>query len=468
MLDGEGIEQRRFDGGTMRRSESGPGVSRLFWVIAVTAALAALLAPAASAAPGDQLWTKSWPTPGIPGYEIRTDPQLVRGPGGDYWVAATGMNGSTRDRNYVILRYAPTGVLRWALETGSPNSGHEYASDLAVGRDGSAFVTGDMVTPADAIWTIKVSPAGKRVWARKLVSAAHGGNVVSAVACDSSGNAYVLGTKDRTGRGRELVLFSYSPRGKLRWTRYLSAPGGGDDIAVDIVIGSRNRIFVTGTLQSLHKGTDILVARFTTAGAAAWKRVWDGGAGKDDVAHALAVSAAGVVVAGATTPATGEAQGVVLRARVSMSRSAKLRARRSVVPGLDLGWGSVAIDAAGGVAVAGTAYGASVQQFAYAEWRADGSAVVFAHVAPLDGDAWGTEARLWNAGALIVAGSYSSGANRGINIRSLGPAPHEWVRSTTDDGLCSGLAVSADGVCVAGPLGTGGFPAQIGLWMYEP
>jgi 4-hydroxy-tetrahydrodipicolinate reductase len=25
-----------------------------------------------------------------------------------------------------------------------------------------------------------------------------------------------------------------------------------------------------------------------------------------------------------------------------------------------------------------------------------------------------------------------------------------------------------DGVCVAGTVGTGGFPPQIGLWMFEP
>ena len=453
----------------MRRSERGPGAGRLLWMIAAVAALAALLAPVASAAPGDRLWTKLWPAPGIPGYEIRTDPQVVRGPGGDYWVAATGMDGNTRDRNYVILRYAPSGVLRWALETGSPNSGHEYASDITVGRDGSAFVTGDMVTPGHAIWTVKVSAAGKRLWARKLVSAVEVTQAVSAVACDSSGNVYVLGTKDRTGHGRDLVLFSYSPRGKLRWTRYLSAPGGGDDIAVDIVIGSRNRIFVTGTLQSLHKGTNILVARFTTAGAATWKRVWDGGAGKDDVAHALAVCSAGVTVAGATTPATGEAQGVVLRARFSMIKTAKLRASRSAVPGLNLGWASVAINAAGDVAVAGEASGSSVRQLAYAKWPADGSAATFAHVAPLGGDAWGGKAALSNGGSLVVAGSFSSGVNRGINVRSLGPTPHEWVRSTTDDEVCTGLAVSADGVCVVGSMFDGLHGTeQITLLMYEP
>lgn len=450
----------------MRRSERRPGASGLFWVIVVVAALVALLAPAASGTPGDQLWTKLWPSPAVPDYEIRSDPDLVRGPGGDLWVAATGMDGYTRDRNYVILRYAASGALRWALETGSPNQGPDYASDVAVARDGSAYVTGTITSRG--IWTIKVSPAGKRIWARRLGTTFANGAVGFAVACDSHANVYVLGARDRSGKGRELVLVAYSPGGKLRWTRYLSAPGGGNDIGVDVVVDAKGRGFIAGTVTSLHKGTEVALARFTTAGALVWKRIWDGGAGKDDVAHALAVSKAGVVVAGATTPATGNAQGVVLKAKLSMTKAAKLRALRLAVPGLDLGWASVATNGAGEVAATGEATSGGTSEFAVAKWLATGIVATFKHYTPLSGSATGHRVWLTNGGTVVAAGQLSTATGSGMHLVSLGPAPHAWVRTTIDDGVCTGLVVSADGVCVAGTVGPGSLPPQIGLWMYEP
>ena len=450
----------------MRRSERRPGASRLFWSIAIMAALAALLAPAASATPGDQLWTKLWPTPAIDYYEIRSDPVLVRGPGGDLWIAATGMDGMDRDRNYVVLRYAPTGAARWTFETGASPFGSDYAADIAVARDGSAYVTG--TTTGRGIWTIKVSPAGKRIWARRLGTSFANGAVGFAVACDSHANAYVLGTLDRSGKGRELVLVAYSPRGKLRWTRYLSAPGGGNDIGVDVVVDAKGRCFIAGTVASLHKGTEVALARFTTAGALVWKRIWDGGASKDDVAHALAVSKAGVAVAGATMPATGNAQGVVLKAKLSMTKAAKLRALRSAVPGLDLGWASVATNGAGEVAATGEATSGGTSEFAVAKWLATGAVATFTHYTPLSGAASGHRVWLTSGGTVVAAGWLSTALGSGMHLVSLGPAPHAWVRTTVDVGVCTGLVVSADGVCVAGTVGPGSLPPQIGLWMYEP
>ncbi len=248
----------------------------------------------------------------------------------------------------------------------------------------------------------------------------------------------------------------------------MSAPGEGDDIGIDVAVAAEGRVFIAGTVASLHKGTEVALARFSTTGTLAWMRVWDGGVGKDDVAHVLAVSKAGVVVAGAATPAAGEARGVVLKARLSMTRSARLRARRSALPGLDLSWASVAINAAGDVAVAGEAAGGGRSEFALAKWPGDGSAATFAHSAPLNGAASG--ARVWRSagGTVVVAGRFASGSTRGINVRSIGPAPHAWAHSTSDDGVCTGLVASADGVCVAGPVGAAGFPAQTGLWMDEP
>ena len=446
----------------MRRIDKRLG-GRLLWPVVVAGALAAWLAPAASAAPGDQLWKRTWPSPIPSGYEIRSASVLVRGPGGDLWVANTGMDGATRDRDYVLLRYAPSGVLRWALETGSANQGHEYVSDVAVGHDRSAVLTGTITS--GVVWTVKVSPLGKRVWARRLASAVAGGEALgAAVALDSHGSVYVLGARDRSGRGQDVVLVKYSPKGVLRWTRYLSAGGSGDDAGVDIVIDGGDRVFITGTVQTLHKGKDVLIARFTTAGTVVWKRVWGSGGARDDGAHDLAVSKAGVAVAGNSILSTGVNRGIVLKAKRTTRSSDKLGYHISVVPGLDLGWASVAINAAGDVAAGGTATaGFSTSEFAFAKWPANGSPPTFEYYTPLSGHAGCDEVWLTANGTLLAAGRLNTGATAGVHLVSRAPAPHGWVRTTTDYGWCTSLVASADGICLAGYVGE-----QVALWMYEP
>jgi len=443
--------------------------SRATAITLVMAPLLLLLVmpPAASAAPGTHLWTQTWPSPAIPGYEIRTEPVLVRGPGGDLWVGTTGMAGTTRDRNFVLLRYAPNGVLRWALETGTVASGGsqglEYARDVAVAADGSAVLTGYIAGGSTRIWTAKVSPRGKRVWARKLASTVVGGSAsASAVAFDSRRSVYILGAQNRAGRGEDIVLVKYSPKGMLLWTRYLSADGSGDDAGIDIAIDAADRVFVTGNVQTLSRRQDVVIARYTTAGVRVWTRLWDGGS-RDDGAHDLAVSKAGVAVACNSILFTGVSRGVVLKAKLTMRASDKLRPRVSTIPGLDIGWASVAINAAGDVAAGGTATdNAATSEFAFAKWPADGSPATFEHYTPLSGWAGCDEVWLTSGGALFAAGALDTGLTDGIHLVSRATGPHDWVQTTTDHGRTTSLVASTSRVCVAGLIGQ-----QVMLWMYE-
>jgi len=99
---------------------------------------------------------------------------------------------------------------------------------------------------------------------------------------------------------------------------------------------------------------------------------------------------------------------------------------------------------------------------------ATGVVATFTHYTPLSGAASGHRVWLTSGGTVVAAGWLSTALGSGMHLVSLGPAPHAWVRTTVDVGVCTGLVVSADGVCVAGTVGLGSLPPQIGLWMYEP
>ena len=439
-------------------------------LIAVTAAFvgaAVLFAPAAaaSAAPGDLVWgAKTWTMPQQTGYEIKSQPVLVRGPGGDLWLAVTGMY-VNRDRNFVLLRYSQGGTRRWTFETGSAPTG-DYVNDVAVSSGKYAYLAGSIYDPAtkNALWTVKVSPGGKRVWARRMNSQGTPG-VASGAACalDSHGNVYVVGELQRTSTGADVVLVKYSPAGKRRWVKYLSAGGAGEDVGVDIAIDAADRIFIAGTMQTLLRGKDVLVARYATTGALKWKRIWDDGSASDDVCTDLAVSSAGVAVCGSSTASGKKSLGLVLTAKIAMGSSDSLGYHLSSVSPYHVRWESVGIDAAGDVVAGGQVTDDTlVRQFAYAKWPASGP-FEFVHDAPVDRWAGCQTILLTPGGALFTAGWVRTPSSpQGIRLDSRAGGAHDWSTTTADRGSATSIAVSADHVYVAGTI-----DETTALWKYE-
>jgi hypothetical protein len=440
---------------------------RLLLTLLGLAVVALIAAGAASspafAAPGDLLWSTLYPDPLQPNLDIYTAVHVVRGPGGDIWASTTWLAEDTRNRDALVVRYAPTGLQRWALRTGAAG-GSEYGLDIAVGRDKTAVVTGQSV--AKGMWTIKVASSGKRAWARVLAGAGdlHYG-LGRAVALDSHGNAYVVGTLRSAKRGDDMLVAKYSPSGRIQWKRYLYAPGAGNDVGVDVAVGPGDKVYVTGTLQTTKQGRNVVVARYTSTGARVWKKTWDAGAAANDGAVALAASKAGVAVAATSDPVTGDQVGVVLTARPAMSASAKPKARVSAIAGHDVTWTGVWFNGRGDVAACGSTYLVTAYEFTYARWLA-GGADILVHERPLSGSANAGAVWLSSQGDMVVAGYMSTSMSRGLHVRGVARDGAMWARNTTDGGFAESLAVAADGVCAGGRVPSS--VDQLGLWMFAP
>ena len=346
-------------------------------VIVTTVAIvaAALAPPPASAAPGELVWMQSWDPKGD--FLFFDTMDLVRGPGGDLWIgsSARASSGGSSQRRPVVARFSQAGAKRWgAVLSGGVD--FFYYAGMAVDRGGNTVVAARCfaASPREKWLVTKLSPSGKRLWTSTRMSPVVGSGPGSAwpagVAVDSKSNIYVVGTIERAGTGRDVALSKYTPTGVLKWTRYIIGFEDSDDRGVAVAIDGSDRVYVTGTVGSFFAGTDVMLARYTTAGAQAWKRVWDG-VGKDDSAADLAASAYGVSVAGASTSAAGELRGLVLTVPLTMLEGVPPYVKMTTIPGWNVNWSSVAMNAAGDIAV-GCAIDTELPTdcFAYARYQA--------------------------------------------------------------------------------------------------
>ncbi len=81
-------------------------------------------------------------------------------------VYVSGTHGSGFDLISQTIKYGPFGDQRWIKQYGKGSTNYFFPSDIAIGKNGHVFVTG---TGLDQFRTIKYSPRGTVVWARKQI-----------------------------------------------------------------------------------------------------------------------------------------------------------------------------------------------------------------------------------------------------------------------------------------------------------
>ena len=283
---------------------------------------------------GHLLWVK---TAGGPGQE-RGYRLALRADGSVYWTGSyehdVDIDGDgtvdlrSRGRSDVfVARHDRDGNLMWARSAGGP--GVDYAQDIEVDAQGSAYIAGDFSDHADFnddgvadvtgierreafmakwtadgdwVWTVAgVGPGnnrgvgvavdgngtvyltgwiqGKADFGRNIVLEAerHGFDSGVDASVDSEGNVYVVGmARGETSPDYGMFLAGYDPRGELRWARTLSLDS-------------------THSVGEVGDG-DAFLAKFDKNGRQQWVHL-AGGSGSDAFRHVV-VSPREVAVGG--------------------------------------------------------------------------------------------------------------------------------------------------------------------------
>jgi hypothetical protein len=444
-------------------------LSLLAAALAVAGAFAGVAAMPAAAAPGDVLWMQTWlPRSDFTKYGAK---QVLRGPGGDLWLGVGGSTSSTNDpyaKRMCVARYTPGGVRRWARVLPSPVD-MTHLVGISVDRWRNTAVAGwrlDYEAPSGYPWVLtKLSPAGKRLWTRTCSSPVVANNCLpKAVARDSKGAFYVAGTMARSATGADVALVKYSAAGVKKWQRYIDGYEGSVDAGVCVAVDGSDRVYVTGTVGSFFSGTDVVVARYRTDGTRVWNRVWDN-TDSADTAFDLSAGPAGAAVAGTSTGMPdGDDRGFI----VTVTPGGTVAEYVTTVPGKDVSWKSVAMNAVGDVAAGGSVVAGSTSYFAYARYRPAGTDSLAYYSSPVGG-AWCYGVWIGADATTVATGVWNSGMDPGetyldTHIVCDVVTGTDWRRTLAMDGLQSGDAVLATGSAVH-VLGESGYP--VAFWSLQ-
>lgn len=184
----------------------------------------------------------------------------------------------------------------WVRRYTETSSATDAPAALAVDSTGNSYVVGTSTGPRNNLPhlnIVKYSKAGAQVWAKPVADLS---NVYgSAIAVDGSGNIYVAGFWKGTHdgeKGYNYLVAKLDPNGEVLWGQTYAATPDSDNYPVAVGLDSEGGVYVTGATLPAGAASDkydFLTVKYDAAGTFKWARTFDGQAHLEDVPAAIAV-----------------------------------------------------------------------------------------------------------------------------------------------------------------------------------
>jgi hypothetical protein len=163
---------------------------------------------------------------------------------------------------------------------------------------GNVYATGYVENTSTGcdILLIKYNQSGDTAWTRTYNGTANSTDKAFGIVSDAAGNIYITGTAAISGMGSELILLKYSSSGVLLWVRiYGETRANLDDMGYAIGIDNQGNIYVTGFSTGKDGKRNIILQKYSSAGALMFSKIEDGKEHLDSEGFGIAVDNSGSI-----------------------------------------------------------------------------------------------------------------------------------------------------------------------------
>lgn len=271
--------------------------------------------------------------------------------------------GTIVGNDYGTAKFDIDGALLWERSYEGPPPSSDNVAGVAVDNTGNVYVTGGSAVSGmgEDFATVKYAPDGTELWVRRFHGPETGGGA-SGVAVDGAGNVVVTGTSVGTGTAADIVTIKYTRDGTELWVARFDGIGQSDDRAVALAVDSGGNVYVVGSSRSAGASSDYVTVKYDPSGNQVWATRYDGSDQLDEWPVALALTPdGGVAVTGTSRrgpvgygyPLRSELATVKYEANGTQSWLARYRSVDALQPEVK----SLAVDGSGNIVIAGAVCG---------------------------------------------------------------------------------------------------------------
>ena len=167
--------------------------------------------------------------------------------------------------NLLLRKYLATGALRWMRTYNVAADSIDSGSGVAIGPDGSVYVTGRTAVapwePSRAL-LLKYSAGGALQWMRSYKGATSSTVDAYGVAVGPDGSVYVTGRTYVDGQCDNLLLLKYSARGVRQWVKTYNGAANGYDFGFGVAAGPDGSVYVTGDTYVVGQSYNLLLLKY--------------------------------------------------------------------------------------------------------------------------------------------------------------------------------------------------------------
>jgi uncharacterized delta-60 repeat protein len=211
--------------------------------------------------------------------------------GVDGSVYITGYDGSSM-LHWVTVKYNASGIQQWAVIYGL-SSLEGQPKDLVIDAAGSVYVTGYITTLTAYDWaTVKYNINGVQQWEVHYNGPGNGYDKPYAIALDSNHNVYVTGySNSHQGypSNNDFTTIKYDSNGVQQWVSRYNGSADGHDYGYDLAVDDSGNVVVTGSSMESFQGNDYTTIKYNPDGTQQWIAHYNYYENYNDGSYALAI-----------------------------------------------------------------------------------------------------------------------------------------------------------------------------------
>jgi uncharacterized delta-60 repeat protein len=113
-------------------------------------------------------------------------------------------------------------------------------------------------------------PSPVRAWVQRYSNPVDADDEATRIVTDLGGNVIVAGYSDGRITGRDIVIIKYSPAGAPLWTNYYNGPASQDDYPTGLAVDAVGNVFITGYSGTTPSTSQYVTLAFSASGNSLW------------------------------------------------------------------------------------------------------------------------------------------------------------------------------------------------------